>query len=141
MKNIGYEFKQPFESPVKTCTSFYIGILAQKAISLGRLLAPRWQAPLFDPLLMSGDHLPAPLSLTHYRLTMCVAVLFDLPGEVRIGTLARGGEIVTFEVMPGCPNKCTLNSIMMHCNQCIMKYIHTGVRLGGMHSSLSGSMS
>jgi hypothetical protein len=25
-----YEFKQPFESPIEACTSFYIGILAQK---------------------------------------------------------------------------------------------------------------
>jgi hypothetical protein len=27
----GYKFSQPFEPPVEACTSFYIGILAQKA--------------------------------------------------------------------------------------------------------------
>jgi hypothetical protein len=32
-----YEFSHPFEPPVEACTSFYIGILAQKATRLGRL--------------------------------------------------------------------------------------------------------
>ncbi len=34
--------KQPFEPPVEACTSFNVGILAQKAPWLGRLLDPGW---------------------------------------------------------------------------------------------------
>jgi hypothetical protein len=37
-----YEFTHPFEPPVETYTSFYVGILAQKATRLGRLLDPGW---------------------------------------------------------------------------------------------------
>ncbi len=37
-----YEFSHPFESPVEAGTSFYIGILAQKATRLGRLLDSGW---------------------------------------------------------------------------------------------------
>ncbi len=37
-----YKFKQPFEPPVEACTSFYAGILAQKATRLGRSFDPGW---------------------------------------------------------------------------------------------------
>ncbi len=32
-----YEFKEPFEPLIEACTSFYVGIMAQKATQLGRL--------------------------------------------------------------------------------------------------------
>ena len=38
----GYEFSHPFEPPVEACTSFYVGVLAQKDTRLGRLLDPGW---------------------------------------------------------------------------------------------------
>ncbi len=37
-----YKFSHPFEPPVEACTSFYVGILAQKATRLGSLLDPGW---------------------------------------------------------------------------------------------------
>jgi hypothetical protein len=37
-----YEFSHPFEPPVEACTSFYVGILSQKATQLGKLLDPGW---------------------------------------------------------------------------------------------------
>jgi hypothetical protein len=40
--SIIYEFKQAFEPPKEACTSFYVGILAQKATLVGRLLDPGW---------------------------------------------------------------------------------------------------
>ena len=37
-----YKFSHPFEPPVEAYTSFYVGILTQKATQLGRLLDPGW---------------------------------------------------------------------------------------------------
>jgi hypothetical protein len=37
-----YKFSHPFEPPIKACTSFYVGVLAQKATRLGRFLDPGW---------------------------------------------------------------------------------------------------
>ncbi len=68
--------------------------------------------PLLDPLLLLDDHPPVPLSLTHYRLAMCVAAWSKSPGEGSTGTLSRGGKIVTFEILPGRPDKCPHNSTM-----------------------------
>ncbi len=39
---VDYEFSHPFERPVEAGNSFYVGILAQKATRLGRLLDPGW---------------------------------------------------------------------------------------------------
>jgi hypothetical protein len=40
--NHEYMFKQPFEPPIEARTSFYVGILDQKATRLGRLLDSGW---------------------------------------------------------------------------------------------------
>jgi hypothetical protein len=37
-----YKFSHPFEPPVEASTSFYVGVLAQKATWLGRFLDPGW---------------------------------------------------------------------------------------------------
>ncbi len=111
---LDYEFSHPFEPPIEAGTSFYVGILAQKAIRLGRLLDPGWYAPLLDPSPLLDGHPPAPLSLTHYRLVMCVAARSELPGKGSTGTLFRGGEIVTFKILPGCHDKCPHNYTITH---------------------------
>jgi hypothetical protein len=41
-QNTTYEFSHLFEPPVEASTSFHVGILAQKATCLGRLLDPGW---------------------------------------------------------------------------------------------------
>jgi hypothetical protein len=60
---------------------------------------------LFDPSPLSDDHPLAPLPSTHYPLAMCVAAWSKMPGKVSTGTLSRRGEIVTFEILPGRPDK------------------------------------
>ncbi len=103
--HLRYKFSQPFEPPVEACTSFYLGILAQKATRLGRFLDPRWYMPLFGPLLLTDNHPLAPLPLTHYHLAMCIAAWSESPSEASTSMLSRGVDIVTFEILPGRPNK------------------------------------
>ncbi len=60
---------------------------------------------MFDPSPSLDDHPPAPLLSTYYRLAMCVADWSESPSKASTGTLSRGGGIVTFEIMPGHPDK------------------------------------
>jgi hypothetical protein len=69
---------------------------------------------LFDPSPSPDDHPPAPLPSTHYPLAMCGTAWSKLPGEGSTGTLSREGEIVTFEISLGRPDKCPHNSVMTH---------------------------
>ena len=78
---------------------------------------------LFAPFPLLDDHPPAPVAVTHYRLTMSMVVWSDLPDEVSIGTISRGGDFVTFDQTLGQPNKQGHNSSFMLCNQCILKYM------------------
>ncbi len=59
---------------------------------------------------------------------MCVVVWSDLPDEKSIGTISRWGDFVTFDKMPGQPNKHRHNLLLTLFNRCIMKYIYAGSR-------------
>jgi hypothetical protein len=76
---------------------------------------------------------------------MRVAVWSDSPNEASTGAISKGGEIETFLITQGRPDKHQCRSIMTPFNPFIMKYplisnvSYTGVGLGGANSLLSAS--
>ncbi len=47
--------------------------------------------PFFDLMPLSDGHAAVYMAATHYRDAMRIAAWSDLPNEVSIGTLSRGG--------------------------------------------------
>jgi hypothetical protein len=114
-----YESKQPFEPPIEVCTSFYVGKLAQKATRLGRLLDPGGKHHCLTPRHCRTTTPRTSTFDTLMAYAACHGLVQNCPAGRAPVRFLGGGDIVTFEILPGHPNKRWNNLLLMHCNQCI----------------------
>jgi hypothetical protein len=64
-------------------------------------LAPHYEGPLLNPLLMPDANPPALVAMSLHWDEMCAVAWFDAPEEGSTGTLLVGGELLNFEFHSG----------------------------------------
>ncbi len=111
-----YNFRQPFESYVETCTSFCV-FRTQKADRLGRLLDPY---PIALTLVLSlpvvGRPCPGRLSLRHHWQWVYLLLWCNLPSVASTGPIFKSHIIVKFVTLISSCNLCLHRLIKMHRN-------------------------